>query len=266
MKDDREEYCRSRLEELLAARGFSPGTWVAPEQDPPDRYLTLHGNKFAVEFTSTRHDVLAVDGGPVKSESYENLIVQFTKEFESRARTAGLLHGSYLLSFFKPFATEDFRAHRKALLDLMLQGLAQLQDAPVQYRWEPNPGRYMDTMRLWKLARDGSMVTWSAAGCDVAADAHSDGRKLIESAIQEKLRKLAKRAVIEPVILAILNTFDWLTGPDYQSFSDDIADLKRYEAVFIIDRHTGLCTELTTSSLLRCVLSAETHNQDADRT
>lgn len=264
MKDDREEYCRARLDELLAARGFSSGNWETPEQDPPDRYLTLHGYKFAVEFTSTRHETLAVDGGRVQSEGYENLIVQFTKEFESRARATGILHGSYLLSFFKPFATEDYRAHRNALLDLMLRGLAQLQDAPAGYRWEPNPGRYMDTMRLWKVDRNGSMVTWSAAGCNVSADAQSDGRNLLEAAIQEKLRKLAKRAVIEPVILVILNTFDWLTGPDYQTLSNDIADLMRYEAVFVIDRHTGLCTELTTSLLLRSVVSSETHNQNAE--
>jgi hypothetical protein len=250
MKDDREEYCRRILDVELQKRGFAHRDWEIPKRDPPDRFLLLAGKRIAVEMTSTRHQTTAIDGGTIPSEQYDAEIVKLLTDFKARAIAAGLLHGTYCLSVFKPFASREFRSHRESLLQLLLGALEKLDNAPAGSRWEP-PWQYMDTLDLWKVDPAGADILRSAAVCQGVFGAFNEPATILKDLAEGKRQKLQKANVVETPILVVLNTYDLLDGPGFREWAAAVPEIGFFEAIFLIDRFGGLCTELTNSVLLR---------------
>jgi hypothetical protein len=246
MKDEREELCRQILDGELLKRGFIIRQWEKPTQDPPDRFLILDGKKYAVEMTTTRHQTTAIDGGSIPSEQYEAEIVRFFEDLKKRAKDAGLLRGTYCLSVFKPFATRDFRTHREDLLRLLVHALERLADTPEGWRWEP-PMQYMDTFELWKVEESGANIIRSGAGCQGEFGSFEEPKRMLKNVAEDKRRKLQKKGVSETPILVVLNTFDLSDGPEFREVATNVPEIDFFEAVFLIDRSTGSCTELTDS-------------------
>lgn len=250
MKDDRQEYCRRTIDAELRGRGLLLLEWEEPPQDPPDYFLTAAGRRFAVEMTSTRHQIATLDGGAVQSEHHENVVEQVFHDLKREAIRSSLLRGTYCLSAFKPFASHDFRTHRKAIVQSLLDGLRQLADAPLGWGWELN-GRYLDSFRLRKVEHTGSAIIRFDASCHGQPDWEEEGEAIIGTAIKDKIAKLNRLGRLpDPSILVVLNTHNLLDGPAFRQLANSVPEIRFFEAVFIVDRADGICTELTDSALL----------------
>jgi hypothetical protein len=92
-----EEYCKTVFTEFLkSVDSTSQISWREPAQDPPDYYLTIDRDNFAVEVTQLM-ETYEVGNLKMPSVGMNHALVNFCRRLEKIATNEGLLQGSYCL-------------------------------------------------------------------------------------------------------------------------------------------------------------------------
>jgi len=131
-----------RHDEIAAVEGLrqyllSKGMRVEPREDgedPPDFYLTVEGERFAVEVTNLIDEIEA-KGADIPRLSYTNSVHKLASDIEKESRKAETLKGHYVLWVNGPF--DDFAQFRKHIKSKSMAFLEQTKNT------SPEDGEYL---------------------------------------------------------------------------------------------------------------------------
>ena len=240
MKPDREEFCKTAFENYLVQNvGTTSPVWsrVPKGQDPPDYYLELGTEAFAVEVTST--EVIreaSIGEGGVREETYVASHSAFVKELESMAIESGFLRGVYILTFRHPLASIHFAQVKANVLKQLLSFLRSTQE--------------LSSSSEEVIYYDNEAVCWISklqARPNAVYDIFEDGawtesqefRHLVScilvKALSDKKHKLQKKGESLPAILLLLNTYPLANAATYCSCFQSNAENEFFHSVFLVN-------------------------------
>ena len=81
--------------------GINLSNWEKGE-DPPDCYISLNKERFAVEITTVMSKVI-LPNKVLSERGYLSSVHKFIEEIEHKAKNEGILDGAYVISYFGPF-------------------------------------------------------------------------------------------------------------------------------------------------------------------
>jgi hypothetical protein len=199
MRDD-EELCREALDTLLKQRGIQ-GLWKEGTE-PPDWFLEVEGQTFAVEVTSI-HGSTNLDGRDQTWVQVSKELTSFTNNVCSEVEGRVQVPGRFTVRF--P-AIPNIKTHRSA----MVQALVKYFETPAL---TSNLHEWHTVLRL--EGREVAVYKMSETGASLAPQALLTGtaisrldNKLSEILPVVVLRKAQKMAKIDyPAILVILDEY-----------------------------------------------------------
>jgi hypothetical protein len=219
-----------RHDEIAAVEGFreyllSKGMRVEPREDgedPPDFYVTVERERFAVEVTNLM-DEIETGGADIPRLSYTNSVHKLTIEIEEESRNSGTLRGHYVLWVNGPF--ENFSKLKKHIKSKSMVFLEQTKNT------SPGYGEYLlaadetgailttdftdqppEVLQgeavfcfIWKkddCSNHLSLIITSPKFMDWKVELERDACKLLQRSISEKCDKLkdvtSKRILLLP--------------------------------------------------------------------
>jgi hypothetical protein len=180
--------------------------------EPPDWYLTLDKNLYAVEATSVVDFLSFTFENRLSVINISTTLFAFIKEIEKSAKEEGILSGAYIVSLCP---IPNFSANRKAIASHLLNYIRQtktLQSAP-----EHTLG-YVRHQRL-SIIKEHDNKDYVYAAISMGAKWEGEAQQAllqsVSKAISEKAHKL--RNVSEPFILLLLDGFQYSFMTDWTS-------------------------------------------------
>lgn len=238
MPTDRERFCAKSFDRFLAQdieEDLPCWKPVTRGEDPPDFYLTLGDETFAVEVTSTPvQRQPAVGEVPVIEETYIESHREIARSLEDMARTRGLA-GHYALSFAQPVASEDFSKVKEALLLDLVKAVTRSQSEPVSWSEDmTHEGRTL----CWLLKVGGGPIKVNEVFGDTGWIESPEFRALVTAilhqAIARKKQKLEAKAIPHPAILLLLNTYLLADPRTVWSCLQSVAERSAFHSIFLV--------------------------------
>jgi hypothetical protein len=239
MEWDTEEFCKKKLSEYLKPRlGTVPTHWqrLPKGEDPPDFYLTLGDTTFAVEVTQTEvMRRVRVGVGQLRQETYESTHKQFVEEVEQAAHQAGILNGTYGVSFLSPMTASDYPRAKKHVLQELLHYIDETQfvdDAPRKVvffeQWDVcwimklhgESNRVFEVLQWWE---------WPES-----PDVRDFVCRMLQDAVDKKKQKLEKKGIPKPRILLLLNTYPFANQAMYHDCIYTVHSLDFFHTIFVV--------------------------------
>jgi len=214
MKRSHEEISRKSFNLWISARGsFEHVSWtdVAQANEPPDWFLDIGQNRYAVEATSIV-DAVHELGIKTTSASISSALHYLVAEVESEARDRGFLHGAYLVELAP---LPNFRKNRKWLRDVLLKYVEETAGVDM-----PDPKEFgkvgNSNISIRKLHADRDHIAEMISyGVKSGNEATIDLQKLLESTLTRKAQLLQRQN--KPVILLILDSFGYSHIADWKN-------------------------------------------------
>ena len=243
MPSRREMFCAKAFDRYLSNDREGPlPCWepVAAGKDPPDFYLRLAADTYAVEVTSTqvwRQPIIA--DTPVLEETFEATHRGIALAVERLASERGL-SGRYILSFDQPIASRDFPQTRDKLVAAIADAIEHSQSDPPA--WSQDVA--IDDVKLCWLFRggDGPIKVHDTTGDDAWTESPEFlplVSHMLRRAISEKKRKLKERAIVAPAILLLLNTYLLAEPSHYLAALSSIPDREAFHSLFLVHGDGG---------------------------
>jgi len=203
MKRSDEEHCRVAFDRFL--EGENPAShreWceVPADQEPPDYYLTLGAERYAVEVTSVVEfvDVLPK---PLSQITLNQSAERLVHKAEAIASRQGILSGAYAV-YLGPI--DNFAAHRESLLQAIVEYVrrtAALPSAPAA-TLHKGSGRHYD---IRKVSATGSLIgLMFSEGAKWQVEARDELHALLRAAVTRKARLLCG---LRPACLLLLDRY-----------------------------------------------------------
>lgn len=239
MTVDREVFCQDSFDKYLR-KIFQTNniSWqrVPKGEDPPDFYLSLNSELYAVEVTSTEvmRDV-TLGEGQVREHTYEVSHTNLIKEVEREAQNRGILSGLYIVDFLKPLTDQNFHKVKEVVVEELLsyvQRTSRLIESPV----EPILYQYSTVCRIGKIRGNitGVFEAFSDAVWTEAPENAEKICKMLQSAITTKKKKLLQKGETAPKILLLLNTYPFANEIIYRTCVSAVEDVDFFHTVFVV--------------------------------
>lgn len=206
MKRKDEEIAKACFEQRLSIQiPNEKQTWTEVSQvdEPPDWFLEISGNNYAVEVTSV---VDFVQNERMKKTSIDIGfgVKGFVNQVEEEARSKGILNGTYMVTLVP---MKDFENIRNELKDTFLRYIAETKDDHQSER--KDLGNISgSTISIQKVNDGSNCVLWlNFLGTKDSSEAI---KMLVESlgyALEQKARKLSH--LTDPIILLLLDSFEY---------------------------------------------------------
>lgn len=251
-----------RHDEIAAVEGFrqyllSKGMRVGPREDgadPPDFYLTVEGERFAVEVTNLI-DEIETNGPYIPRLSYTNSVHKLTTEIEEESRNTGTLKGHYVFWINGPF--ESFPKLKEHIKSKSMTFLEQTKDTSPGYGeyllaadetgailttdFPEQPPDYLHGVGavfcfIWKKEDNPnqlSLVITSPKFMDWEKEIEQEACKLLQRSISEKSRKLKEVTLKRILLLPDLSRF--MDVKVYQKCIGTLHVLENFHSVLISD-------------------------------
>lgn len=207
--------------------------------DPPDFYLYIGDNKYAVEITETKINNKAIlDNSNVLQKTYIASHERLIKKIRSRAKKQGLLNGTFIIEFFAPLSSTAFNKNAFKLQEHVINYILKTKDELSYIR----EGIKINNKRVCYIEKHSSEnELLEAVFTGNAAWAHSLENvaivtNMVQYAVNEKKYKLEKRGIVAPKILIIYDSYHLADEKTYSMSleSKNIANLDYYHSVFIV--------------------------------
>jgi hypothetical protein len=239
MKTQSEKFCKSEfglfLKRFFASEAIS---WipVCQNQEPPDYFLDLNGNRFAVEVTALIKNIPIGTHRPRSRRVLVDELEKWVDEIEQTARTANYLRGHYRVLFSSPI--DNFEKVKKTIRWKLLDYIRDTQNlthAPETSVFKK--GRQECTIE--KLEYDDyEFDTVVIGGCillDSAwlKDAVEEMCKLLKERIEEKAQLL--RNVSQVKILLLDNNYVLADATRYRDCISRVPAMTSFHTIFIAD-------------------------------
>ena len=234
MKSKSEEFCKSCFDKYL--RKLLPDSnivWEDVEQryEPPEFYLTIDGEKYAVEVTRLllKADVGTKDNLPLNK--VRDILRKFVNdEIETVAETNNFLNGYYKVTFSKPITnlTQVKDNLQNALLSYIC-ATQYLSKAPPRQVYKH--GR--EKCSVEKLHIEEDKVVMGGPFIPRREDeALAEVQQLLEDRLSKKECKLRKLNF--PKILLLHNKYHFADFQTYKKSITDAPSLPAFQAVFLV--------------------------------
>ncbi len=239
MKREDEELCRSMFDvHLLTLFEREEIKWTPVERrdEPPDFYLELAGNKYAVEVTSLIEKMRTGAKGEVPYLSALFPLKELVDRVSDRAKQGGHLHGGYLVVFKEPF--ENFAKIKNRLeTDLLayIMNSKNENSSPELTIYEKH-GQKCTITKVHNQADEVRMF-WHRGGINVDG-IEADICRLAKERLHEKEYRL--RNIPRPKIVLLYDLYGFgeysLSNPTLRKrCAEALADqLRSLKALFII--------------------------------
>jgi hypothetical protein len=228
VKSPTEEFCRSEFAAFLRRTSDSVSAEWKDGDEPPDFYLSLNGEQYAVEVT-TLLEQLPVGAGQLPVRAITATLWSFVEEIERTARDSGYLHGTYIIHFSK--AIDDLRNVRESIKQVLLayiENTQDLSDAPDQVAYEHGPQRCV----IKKVHNQADQIHKAGpVNFKWQGEAAEDICQLLQDRLSEKDRKL--RGVFLPKILLLYDAYHFADQAMYRECLSNLPILGVFYAVFV---------------------------------
>lgn len=238
LKFDRELFCQESFDRFLREQGqYNDLVWerVPEGQDPPDFYLTLETEHFAVEMTSTKiFREVALGSGSVIEQTYEASHTAVVREVQNKAEAQGILSGVYIVDFARPMSDERFRQVKKAVIGNLLAYIQKTQDL-IEAESERIFYQNREVCRIGKVpgSMSGVYEAFNDTAWPEAPETTDKVCQMLQATIAEKQQKLRNEGA--PKILLLLNTYDFATPGMYADcVKKNPAALDFFHTVFVV--------------------------------
>jgi hypothetical protein len=245
MPNRRETFCAKSFDRYLAHQLDGPlpcWTTVPQGQDPPDFFLTIQDEAYAVVVTSTQ--VLRESSAgqtPVNEETFEATHHEIATALEDAARTRGY-EGSYVLSFDEPISSLELRDSRSALIAELLGAISRSQREPVS--WSASVGPDNGTLcRLLKV-EDGEIHVLEESSYGAWIDSPrfmAFVSEVLRHAVIRKRESLRRKQVSQPSILLLMNTYYLADLAICASCMEAVREKDAFHAIFVVQPDGSGC-------------------------
>jgi len=239
MNWDDEKFCQDSFDVYLRKQLQTSGiAWkrVPRGDDPPDFYVTLGQNTFAVEVTRTEIMENAVIGvGQVRMQTYLSSHIRLVKEIEASARESGALSGTYAVLFRSPMSASRFRQAKK---DAVKQALDYIQRT---HSVDNSPNEailHQGQPVCWieKLHSQSNKVreVFQGAAWVESPEVKDEVCQILQHALEDKKAKFEAKGEPVPKILLLLNTYDFASPAMYRDCIHRVKDVDFFHSVFVV--------------------------------
>lgn len=246
--ENRENFFMEIKSEKICKEGFSKFLlktiesknihWEKVEDDPPDYYLSLFGQKrFAVEVTECKiYCKSIIDKKQVLEKEYINYHKRYIKQIEQESKEKGILRGAYSIKFkypilknskYKKFLSKLKDEYFKYLQETYQLVLAAKKDILKNNMWISSIVKHhQDRNAIYPDLRVRSAWTESSQNKQIV-------RAFLQEAINDKKEKIGKKKIQDSKILLLYDSYllDEITT---YSFSDKIFEnIDYFHTIFI---------------------------------
>jgi hypothetical protein len=229
MRED-EEFAKSRFEAYVRSRLPKKTIVWTPGDEPPDYYLTVGQDEFAVEITTLMDKVTT----PRKEVTVEGLYASyddFVKEIEAEASKSGILSGEYCVTFAP--AHLDIYRKRKILQNEVLDFIRNTQTYPevtatnMEIDGLPYCSIFKGQGKIPRVCIVGYPFVSKWDG-----EAIQQSYIILQNAIDTKAKKPAQ--LQKQKILVLRSTAVFSQVEIYRDFLPKVTNLQFFHTVFII--------------------------------
>ena len=229
MKSPNEELCKSRFGNYLKnSLSTGPLAWEDGDE-PPDFYLSIAGERFAVEVTILMEQ-FTVGESTMPTKAIRASLREFVDEVEQLARKQNTLHGTYLVLFSKPIA--GFRDSKDSIRLALLNYVANTQGverAPRQVVFKHNRQTCSIEKFHTQTDRINQAVAFNGKREDEAA---AEIYNLLEERLAEKCHKL--RMIHLPKIALLYDAYLFANPSMFKDCTSRLSSLDSFHTVFIV--------------------------------
>jgi len=239
---NRQEFCKVRFEAYLRQRSSVTEQIEWQEgPDPPDYYLIVGNQKYAVEVTSIAEKIDIGSGKEMEREKLVGYRKSLVAKVESEAKTQGILRGRYVVTFDSllppSFNLPEQSQKIKCALLKYIQETQDVETAPE--RRIPESGITLCSIRKKSLSPSQEVdVLFEPCSFWWEGEAVAKACEWLESAIKKKADRLEgadQRLGIElPKILLILHDFSAVDFTVYKCCKPCQENLQSYHTVAIV--------------------------------
>jgi hypothetical protein len=223
MKRADEEYCKDTFSIFLAdhvGHGAFAWTEVSRKQEPPDYYLAICGERFAVEVTTLMKEVAVSNALRMSSAGISQSLIRFCEDMEDDLRERDILRGSYVL-VLQPIA--ELRNARPFIQERIVRYIERTRDdkaAAPEILLQQGRSR----LSIRKASVRGDRLYWVVhrGQGKWEGQMRNDVTTLLREALNDKRQKLDK--VNEPILLLLLDRYHlastamWLEAAEQVQF------------------------------------------------
>lgn len=202
-------------------------TWEAVPQEfePPDYYINIGGMRYAVEVTAI-FDQIEIDSKTYSSIEISSSLRAFIEELEARVKSKNMLTGAYAVGL-SPLS--NFPDRREELLTKLLNYIERTQDL-VKAEEEVVIKSGYEYVSIQKIDDKenyvGEIISYTPK---YKSESLEELNASLSFTLQVKATKLSRISV--PIILLILDSFNYLRGKDWQDVICQLEPVDRFHTI-----------------------------------
>lgn len=226
MRED-EEHCKNAFDTFLKQR-YQGGdiTWVCGDE-PPDYFLQLRDNKYAVEITSVLEK--AALGNKIRDHlEIDKSIKRLIEDIQKDAIEKGILNGAYIVRY-KPI--RDFGKQKQGISTRITDYLKRTKNvSSPQAKDIAGEGHLRWYIR--KLHSEKSYLNGTTDDAKWEAEAEDELCNLLNKVLERKVKKL--KTISLPKILLLYDRFVWIDADGWRQYLAKLSYVDNFHTIFLV--------------------------------
>lgn len=208
---------------------------TVPQQfEPPDYYLTIEGNRYAVEVTGIT-DKIDLNGETYESLCVSNSLHRFVDEIEKEAKSKGILAGTYVIGL-SPLS--DFRVRREEIRLKLLEYIEITQNMR-KAKSEKVVDNGFERINIEKLdISENTIEPVMSYTPKWKGESIEELRYALNHSLNIKSQKLSK--IYDPIILIFLDSFIYLDVPDWENIIEQLEISSKFHTICLVSQRDHL--------------------------
>ncbi len=224
-----EERCKNAFDTFLKQR-YQDGDiiWTCGDRNkPPDYFLQLRGNKYAVEVTSILEKA-TLGNKTIDHIGIDKSVKRFIENIQKDAIKRGILKGAYIVRY-KPI--RDFEKQKQAIATRIRDYLRRTQNvssAPAEDIADKGHLRWY----IYKLQSDKSYLLRTTGDAKWGGEAEYELCNLLSKALETKVKKLKNISL--PKILLLYDRFAWIDADEWSQYLAKLSYVDNFHTIFLV--------------------------------
>ena len=233
---------KKRYDEELAKSAFTKFLNMRPERlrikwaavpqkfEPPDYYLAIEENHYAVEVTGIT-DTIELNGKIYGSIGVSNSLRRFANEIEKEAKNKGILAGTYVVGL-SPLS--DFHVRREELRLKLLEYIGKTQNVR-KTEVEKIVDCGFEQIDIMKLdSTEDCIETVISYTPKWKGESIEELHSMLNHSLNVKSQKLSK--INDPIILIILDSYNYLYMQDWKDIIEQLEVSSRFHTICLVSQ------------------------------